>query len=247
MPLSSQPPQPTQYQLRCRRPLILTGACLALMIAGTSVAGAHVSVTPESAPSGESAVLTFTAVNENPDASILKVEIQLPEETPFPVVRAKSQPGWTVEVKTSKLPAAVTIDKVTIDEAVTSVIFTADPASPGIGKNEFGEFGVSVGPLPDVERVLFTAIETYSDGSVSTWDEPPVDGGEPEFPAPALVISHGSSGLAERAESAPAPSAEGGYDPAARYLAIGGLTLAVLGVGLALLGWRKRRNSSPAS
>ena len=46
--------------------------------------------------------------------------------------------------------------------------------------------------LPDADTVSFPATQTYSDGSVVKWDQPPLPGGgEPEHPAPMLTLAAG--------------------------------------------------------
>ena len=46
--------------------------------------------------------------------------------------------------------------------------------------------------LPDTDTVSFPATQTYSDGSIVKWDQPPLPGGgEPEHPAPMLNLAAG--------------------------------------------------------
>ena len=76
----------------------------------------------------------------------------------------------------------------TIDEAVTSVTFTADGA--GLAPHEFAVFNLLLGPVPDVDSLTFGAVQTYADGEVVSWTDPiPADGEEPEHPAPVLTVS----------------------------------------------------------
>ena len=42
--------------------------------------------------------------------------------------------------------------------------WTAD--GEGLPPEQFAEFQLSVGPFPDVDQIVFTATQTYSDGEV---------------------------------------------------------------------------------
>ena len=68
--------------------------------------------------------------------------------------------------------------------------WTAAPDA-GIPVDEFGVFRISV-KLPDADTVSFPTTQTYADGAVVKWDQPPAPGGaEPEHPAPTLVLAGG--------------------------------------------------------
>ena len=70
--------------------------------------------------------------------------------------------------------------------------WTAAPDG-GIPVDQFGVFRISV-KLPDADTVSFPATQTYADGAVVKWDQPPAAGGaEPEHPAPTLVLAGGST------------------------------------------------------
>ena len=59
----------------------------------------------------------------------------------------------------------------------------------GISSDQFALFRVSV-KLPEGDSVAFPATQTYSDGTVVRWDQPPLPGGgEPEYPAPVLSLT----------------------------------------------------------
>jgi periplasmic copper chaperone A len=54
---------------------------------------------------------------------------------------------------------------------------------------QFREFDVSLGPLPKTDRIVFKALQTYSDGDIVRWIDVPQDGqAEPEHPAPVLKL-----------------------------------------------------------
>ncbi len=68
-------------------------------------------------------------------------------------------------------------------------------ARSGIAPGQFQQFPVLVGPLPaEGTTLLLPATQTYSDGSVVSWDQPATAGGEePEDPAPQVVTTAAQS------------------------------------------------------
>lgn len=131
----------------------------------------------------------------------------------------------------AKAPLATPIQRHgrTITEAVRTVTWTAAPGTR-IGPGEFVEFPLSLGPLPeDTDRLVIPAVQTYDDGEVVSWNQTPVDGSEPERPAPVVELSPANDGeVVETAAQGPAP------DVAARWLGGAGLLLGALGLGVGL-------------
>lgn len=114
----------------------------------------------------------------------------------------------------------------------------------GIPVNQFGLFRISV-KLPDADTVSVPATQTYADGSVVKWDQPPLSGGaEPEHPAPMLTLAAGPTSppghhmntTATAAPPTPTPGAPG--DNAARMLGGAALLVGAVGIGLALVARR---------
>jgi len=113
--------------------------------------------------------------------------------------------------------------------------------------DEFGVFRISA-KLPDADTVSFPATQTYADGSVVKWDQPPAPGGpEPSNPAPMLTLTEGSMPPATRhphPSSTTAPTAQATSAPqksratadnTARVLGGAALLLGALGIGVALV------------
>ncbi|PJI93600.1 YcnI family protein [Luteimicrobium subarcticum] len=170
--------------------LLAGGTAVVLVAALPLAAQAHVHVTPDQATPGDYAALTFRVPTESDTASTVKVEVDLPTDTPFSYVAYKPLPGWTAKITTSKLDKPVKTDAgATITEAPTKIVWTADKGQ-GVAPGQFQEFEISAGAVPDAPSILLPAIQTYSDGSVVTWDDPtPASGEEPENPAPTLYIT----------------------------------------------------------
>lgn len=227
---------------------IAGAAGLLLAVAVPLAASAHVSINPISAEAGSYAVITVKVPNESATAATNKVELQLPTDTPFSSVRYVPVAGWSAELVTTTLPEPVAVGENEITEAVTSVLWTADPGSE-IADGQLQQFDLSVGPVPDTGSVTLPAIQTYTDGDVVEWSG---TGEDAEHPAPVLYIndapagdSHGDSDLDDDAATVSANGADGGTAPSssddvlARVLGIGGLVVGAVGIVLAVTSRRR--------
>ena len=162
--------------------------------ASAGAASAHVEVVPSSAPKGGSEILSFSVPNEKDDANTVMLEVTLPTKTPVPFVSVKPMTGWTIATEKTKLAKPVSTDDGDVTEAVTKITWTA--TAGGLLPGQFDLFTVSAGPLPTKpSKLVFKALQTYSDGDVVRWIEPVVKGTpEPEFPAPTLTLTKATSG-----------------------------------------------------
>jgi periplasmic copper chaperone A len=211
-------------------------------------ASAHVTVSSASATQGGYAKVTFRVPNEKADAGTVKLEVVLPTDKPIVSVSTRPMVGWTVVTEKSKLPTPVKSEDGEITEAVSKITWTA-AADAAIQPGQFQEFDVSLGPLPEVDQLVFKALQTYSDGEIVRWIEEPTGGAEPEFPAPVLKLAKaaegaegagGTGGTGAGADTA-APNSEdnGDRDGLALGLGAGALVVAVAGLVLALLAFRR--------
>ncbi|MBO4209232.1 YcnI family copper-binding membrane protein [Micromonospora echinofusca] len=181
--------------------VLALGAALTAVLGFAAPAAAHVSVDPKEATQGGYGRFAFRVPNESDTASTTKVEVVLPENAPVGSVSTMPVPGWTVSVQKRTVDPPVEVHGTPLTEVVSRIVWTAS-AGAGVKPGEFQEFPVSLGPLPKVDRMVFKALQTYSDGNVVRWiEEPPAAGGEePANPAPVLVL---------------APEGEGGTAPSA--------------------------------
>jgi uncharacterized protein YcnI len=204
------------------------GAASALIFAGAAgSASAHVTVSSPDAKPGGYAKLVFRVPTESEKASTTKLVVSLPKDHPFASVGAQVKNGWKVEKSTEKLAAPVKVGDVTMSEAITTVTWTA--AAGGVPANDFDEFALSVGKLPEgVDSLTFPAVQTYSDGQVIKWEEIAKDGAaEPEHPAPALKLAAAITPVA-----AATPAAKS--DTLARVLGGAGLLVGLIGLAFGL-------------
>ncbi|OBG66028.1 MULTISPECIES: YcnI family protein [unclassified Mycobacterium] len=199
----------------------------AVSAAQLPAAWAHVHASSDNALRGAMAIVTFQVPNEsNTGALTTALSVALPDVA---AASTETAPGWTAR-----------LDRDAASGAVRSVTWTAAPGG-GIGADQFALFRVSM-KLPDTDTVSFPATQTYSDGTVVKWDQPPLPGGgEPEHPAPTLTLavgpaaSHGhhppSVAPADQVSGPPPKPA----DNTARMLGGGALVVAALGVCLGLI------------
>ncbi|WP_123024857.1 YcnI family copper-binding membrane protein [Mycolicibacterium stellerae] len=201
-----------------------TGVALGIGLAsGAGPALAHVHADADNPAPGATAVVTFRVPGESENGSLTtKLSVDLPDVAS---ARTEVMPGWTA-----------TLDRDKAAGTVRSVTWTADP-KVGISSDQFALFRVSV-KLPDGDSVTFPVTQTYSDGTVVRWDQPPLaGGGEPEYPAPEVSLTGAASAGTDHHEmtAQAAPTA----DNAARWLAGGAITLAAVGVAAALIARRR--------
>ncbi|MGI5214889.1 YcnI family copper-binding membrane protein [Plantactinospora sp. CA-290183] len=218
-------------------------------------ASAHVTVNPKEATQGGYAVVNFRVPTESDTAATTKVEVTMPEDAPVATAAIKPVPGWTAAVEKRKIDPPLEVHGSQVTEAVSKITWTASSGA-AVKPGEYQEFPVQMGPLPKVDRMVFRALQHYSDGNVVRWIEPPAaNGGEaPEDPAPVLTLA--------AAPAAGAPSTSAPADPApdleaaastgdddnslALGLGIAGLIAGLGGLALGGLAFaRARRTSVP--
>jgi uncharacterized protein YcnI len=204
------------------------GAASALVFAGAAgPASAHVTVSSPDAKPGGYAKLVFRVPSESDTAGTTKLVVSLPKDHPFASVGAQVKDGWKVEKTKEKLAAPVKVGDVNLSEAITTVTWTA--AAGGVPPNDFDEFALSVGRLPEgVDSLNFPAVQTYSDGEVVKWEEIAKDAADkPEHPAPSLKLTTAITPVA-------ATTSEAKPDTPARVLGGAGLLVGLIGLAFGL-------------
>lgn len=227
-----------------RAGVVLTVAATVALV-GASPALAHVTAQPGQAEQGDYTVISLRVPTESDTAGTVKLQVTLPADHPITGVRTTPRPGWTATTTTAALNPPIERAGRTVSEAVRTVTWTADPGTR-IGPGEFAEFPLSLGPLPtDTDQIMLPAVQTYDDGEVVAWDQPPAaDGSEPERPAPTVALIAASGD--EPAPAVTAAVADTGTDTTARWLGGGGLLLGALGLGVGAGAVLRRRRSDGA-
>jgi periplasmic copper chaperone A len=227
------------------------GAATLGMVLATS-ASAHVTIRPDVDTAGSYSKITVRVPNESDTAGTVQVTLELPADTPFPSVRVQPRPGWTAELTRTQFPEPVQVGDRTLEEAVTAITWTADPGVR-IAPDQFDEFAISVGPLPEAGTYFLPATQTYDDGEIVEWAEETVDGQEePERPAPVLTVVEAPAedavdtvadeqpAAGEDADASAAASDGDSTDDLARGIGIGGLVVGAAGLGIGAAALRRR-------
>jgi uncharacterized protein YcnI len=169
---------------------LVMAAAVAGALAVAAPASAHVTVNPREATQGGYTRVVFRVPTESDTASTTKLEVHFPEDVPLTSARVQPVPGWTAEITREALDEPVEGGHGTMaTERIAVITWTADDEDAALGPEEFGEFPVSMGPLPEVDQLVFPSIQTYSDGNVVRWIELPEEGAHPERPAPVLTLT----------------------------------------------------------
>ncbi|MFV2020826.1 DUF1775 domain-containing protein [Micromonospora sp. LOL_023] len=229
---------------------VLFGAVMALTLAAAPAAAADIVLEPPQAPRGSGIMLTFQLPEERPGAYTTQVRLDLPADLPIAEVYPMSVDDWAPRIASRPLAEPLPgLHGGVMTEATESIVWqrvTAAPASaPPV------RLSVSVGPLPDADRVDFAVTQAYSDGTEVRWG-----GLDAQRPAPSLVLSAADPAAAAAGHGAhsgggQASGDQGTSGPAAASADNAGTGMGLLLAGLAggaLLGaaavwWQARRRA----
>ncbi|TDC85321.1 DUF1775 domain-containing protein [Micromonospora sp. KC606] len=237
-----------------------TGLVLAVAVAGVlawpaAALAAEVTTTPTQATQGDAVTLHLVVPEERPGARTEKIEFRLPEATPIGEVYPLSVDGWAPLINFRNLDQPVAgIHAPGVTQVTAAVTWTRAAGKPVPGP---ARLSLAMGPLPQVDRMSFELVQTYSDGTVVRWADP-AGGAHPAPtlalvpPAPGAAVGHDHGGAApvvadtgQGGVAALPPAADDG-GPSADVLLGGGLLIG-LGGG-ALIGWmvsRARHRAEP--
>jgi periplasmic copper chaperone A len=188
-----------------RRTATRVGTALAAagigIVALPFAAQAHVEVQPGQVEGGDFSVVAFRVPNERDDASTTRLRVLLPKDRPLGSVQTTAMPGWKVATVTRRLSKPLTMEGAKVSSVVSEVTWTATQG--GVRPGQFEDFRVSLGQLPTSGKLVFNAVQTYSDGAKVLWNEVSADkSAEAEHPAPTLSITAPGSRSATSASSA---------------------------------------------
>jgi uncharacterized protein YcnI len=212
-------------------------------VIGVGPVSADVAVTPDQAVQGESARLTFMVTDDRPGAYTTRIELRLPDDAPVAETWPMSVSDWapliTMRPVDGALPGLHHGEVTEVVSAITWIRAEATGTEP-----KPAELSISLGPMPPIDRMTFTVVQTYSDGFVATWGEEPIaNGTRPEFPA-AIVRLEPAAGAAGAGAAGPGTAAvepaDGSTDGGLGLLDAG--LAAGLLVVLGLAGWFLFRN-----
>ncbi|GAA2194081.1 DUF1775 domain-containing protein [Micromonospora lupini] len=201
----------------------LTAAGL-LLWPGTAAHAADVTTTPTEARQGDAVRLEFSVPEERAGTKTTRIEVRLPADAPVAEVYPMSVDGWAPKITSRTLDTPVagihSSGVSTVTTAVTWVRVGAATSGPA-------RLALSMGPLPQAERLTFEVVQTYADGTVVRWADA---GGAHRAPVLTLLpaaagaagpAGHGGHG-APAAGAANGPADTAGGDSAAGGAAVGG-------------------------
>ncbi|MDG4787454.1 DUF1775 domain-containing protein [Micromonospora sp. WMMD1102] len=167
----------------------LVTATLAGATLGAQAASADVTMSPGEAVQGGAAKLTFRVTEDRVPAYTTRIELLMPESAPVAETYPMSDPQWAPRMTMRKVDQSLGgIHHGQVTEVVASIVWTrAGAPAPGGGP---AELVVSLGPLPQTDQMTFHLVQTYSDGHVTNWNQPPSsEVPRPEFAAPVLTLA----------------------------------------------------------
>jgi len=223
-------------------------AVAALALLAPAAAQAHVSLHPNEVPVGSFATLDIRVPNETDNANTVKLAVQFPPG--FLDVSTEYMPGWSAEVKTTKLAKPVQTDDGEVTEQVKEIVWSGHGGEGKIPPEQFLNFPISTEiPGKAGEELTFKVLQYYDNGEVVRWIGPP----DSEEPAPQIDVTAEGGALQDVAGSETAPpspstesaeegEASGSSDSASKGLGIAALVVGALGLiagGAALI--RSRR------
>ncbi|MET8912540.1 DUF1775 domain-containing protein [Micromonospora sp. NPDC004551] len=230
-------------------------ALLAAAVGGTlgwpgaaSAAEVTLTTSPAQVRQGDAIELAVVLPEERAGSRTSRIELRMPADAPIGEVYPLSVPDWAPTITTRTLDRPVPgIHSSELDQVTDAVTWIRMPGTTGPARLSLG-----MGPMPATDRLTFTVVQTYADGTVVRWTDPP--GGAhpaptvallPPLPGAAAHADHGEpaaaahAGHGEPAAEAPAgaagPPGAGDDGPSADLLLGGGLLAGL--AGGAALGW----------
>jgi uncharacterized protein YcnI len=222
---------------------VLAGVATAVgVVLGTpATASADVSVTPTQARQGDEADLTFRVTEDRPGVYTTRVEVQFPTAAPIAEVYPLSDPTWAPKITYRELSRPVQGHHGSASTTVAAGI-TWFRAAEAARSDKPAALRVAMGPMPQIERLTLTVLQTYSDGKVRRWPSASsAQGGA----GPVLLLAPAAARPHSAARSA--GSSAGGDESGLQGSATLGFALITLGLlgGLVLALQARRRRPPP--
>jgi len=190
--------------------LVVAGAALVL---AAQPAWAHVTLhSYEAQQGGSDALIQIRVPNEMDNATTTQLEVDFPADAPIIGLYVEPTPGWQFQTMTSNLPKPVTNDDGTFTQYISKVVWSGGNIPVG----GFVDFNIDASDLPNVRTIEVKALQTYSNGTIVRWIDPPATGNQPQPPHPAPTLdltpppaASGSSPTTTAAAASATPAASG--------------------------------------
>ncbi|MET8067365.1 YcnI family protein, partial [Micromonospora sp. NPDC005313] len=163
-------------------------ASLAAVLAGAvgwpgaaNAAGVTVTASPAQVRQGDAIELSVLVPADRPGTRTTRIELTMPADAPIGEVYPLSVPDWAPTITTRTLDQPVPgMHAAELNQVTHSVSWLR---MPGTGTGP-ARLPLGMGPMPATDRLTFTVVQTYDDGTVVRWADPA--GGA--HPAPALDL-----------------------------------------------------------
>jgi uncharacterized protein YcnI len=132
-------------------------ASLVLAIGVPAIASAHVVVTPRQAVPGDELLFSMSVPNERALVSVTSIRLLIPKDVGG--VTPTATDGWTIKLEGSS-------------EAPTAIVWTGT-----IPAGQRADLSFSAQAPESGSELDWKAYQTYSDGSMASWDQSPSDSG----------------------------------------------------------------------
>ncbi|MFJ6166455.1 DUF1775 domain-containing protein [Micromonospora orduensis] len=198
---------------RRRRIVAVTAlAATGLLLWPATAYAADVTTTPTEARQGDAVRLEFSVPQERAGTTTTQIEVRLPADAPVAEVYPMSVDGWAPRISSRTLDTPVTgIHSSGVSTVTTAVTWVrVGEASPGPA-----QLALSMGPLPQAEKLTFEVVQTYADGTVVRWADAagphraPVLTLLPAAAGGAGPVGHGGHGAPAAGAPAPASGVDG--------------------------------------
>ncbi|WNM39927.1 DUF1775 domain-containing protein [Micromonospora halotolerans] len=211
-----------------------------------SAAEVTLTTSPAQVHQGDAIELAVVLPEERAGSRTSRIELRMPVDAPIGEVYPLSVPDWAPTITTRTLDQPVAgIHSSELNQVTDAVSWIRVP-----GTTKPARLSLGMGPMPATDKLTFTVIQTYTDGTVVRWADPP--GGA--HPAPTVTLlppvagaaAHAGHGepVAEAPVEAAAPVRAEDDGPSADLLLGGGLLAGL--AGGAAIGWllsRRRRDT----
>jgi uncharacterized protein YcnI len=150
------------------RSALALGASLAGVLPLAAPAAADVSISPTTAAQGDAVSVTFHVRNARAGAHTVKVEVDLPADAPIAEVYPMTVPDWAPKIVTRSVQEPLPgIHGSGLTEATSAIIWDRATDAPQPPAEE--TLRLEMGPMPQTDQLVFTVVQTYSDGVVQRW------------------------------------------------------------------------------
>ncbi|MGY0007935.1 DUF1775 domain-containing protein, partial [Micromonospora sp. I033] len=145
-----------------------------------SAAEVTLTTSPAQVRQGDAIELAVVLPEERAGSRTSRIELRMPADAPIGEVYPLSVPDWAPTITTRTLDRPVAgIHAAELNQVTDAVTWIRMPGTTGPARLSLG-----MGPMPATDRLTFSVIQTYADGTVVRWTDPP--GGA--HPAPTVTL-----------------------------------------------------------